>query len=81
MCLRMQGVPETMERRMNLLNFHGNTREWLHPWRNFPKNHPETLGRGRPCQEKLLMGTARALPSSSTFSFAFCKNDHPKLMV
>lgn len=54
-----------MERRMNLLNFHGNTREWLHPWRNLPKNHPETLGRGRPCQGEAAdghsQGTAQLL--------------------
>lgn len=64
-CLCMQGVPEAMEERMNVLNFHGNTREWLHPWRNLPKNHPEPLGRGRPCQGEAAdghgQGTAQLL--------------------
>lgn len=61
-CLCMQGVPEAMEKRMNLLNFHGNTREWLHPWRNLPKNHPETLGRGRLCQGEAGDGHGQGTP-------------------
>lgn len=50
---------------MNLLNFHGNTREWLHPWRNLLKSHPETLGRGSRCQGEAAdghgQGTAQLL--------------------
>lgn len=50
---------------MNLLNFHGNTREWLHPWRNLPKNHPETLGRANLCLGEAVdghgQGTAQLL--------------------
>lgn len=45
-----RGVLEAVEKRMSLLNFHGNTRERLHPWRNLPKSHPEALGRESPCQ-------------------------------
>lgn len=64
-CLCMQGVPEAMEKRMNLLNFHSNTRELLHSWRNLPKNHPETLGRGSPCRGEAAdghgQGTAQLL--------------------
>lgn len=57
----MQGVLEAMEERINLLNFHGNTREWLHPWRNLPKNHPETLGRGSPCQGEAVDGHGQGI--------------------
>lgn len=50
---------------MNLLNFHGNTLEWLHRGRNLPRNHPETLGRGGPCQGEAVdghgQGTAQLL--------------------
>lgn len=45
-----RGVLEATEKRMSLLNFHGNTRERLHPWRNLPKSHPEASGRESPCQ-------------------------------
>lgn len=56
MCLCIQGVTEAMVKRMNLLNLHGNTREWLHLWRKLPKNRSETLGRGSSCQGKSANG-------------------------
>lgn len=46
---------------MNLMNSHDNTREWLHPWRNLPKNHPEILGRGNPCQGEAAGGHGQGI--------------------
>lgn len=48
-----RGALEAAEKRMSLLNFHGNTRERLHPWRKLPERHPEALPRG----ERLGTGT------------------------
>lgn len=53
-----RGALEAAEKRMSLLNFHGNTRERLHPWRKLPERHPEALGRER-CHEGRGWGQAQ----------------------
>lgn len=69
---------------MSLLNFHGNTRERLHPWRKLPERHPEALGRER-ChkgrgwgQAREGQGTANLLTCLGAFLFTRIKNKNKK---